>query len=286
VDRKRSGRWSLAVAWLLVGAPTSAHAQVFASEFFADPVSEGWDLIQQYCEPTIWNADGWYYQQLSLVACPPGPQGGHDSYRRSLEAYNGTPQFFVEFRLRAEGDRSQIPFGGPALLATGNFFGVSYHVTIARDLVKFLRDVDLPIWFIEIEPNVPHIYRIELHAKRYAFYIDAYLIDEGIPEGPFPAHDSVITWQGNSWQLPCHNAWDYIRYGRSPSDGSGDYDSDGALTLLDHYFVHDCLTKDGPGMFGGPEQDCGPGCRFADCDGDSDTDLLDFAEFQNVFTGE
>jgi len=29
--------------------------------------------------------------------------------------------------------------------------------------------------------------------------------------------------------------------------------------------------------------DVGPGCRFADFDGDTDADLLDFAEFQNTF---
>jgi hypothetical protein len=165
----------------------------------------------------------------------------------------------------------------------GNFFGVVYHVTVARDLVQFLRDVDLPIWFIAIEPNVPHTYRIELYPDRYAFYIDAYLIDEGIAEGPFPAHNSVIAWSGKSWKLPCENAWAYIRYGHTPLDGSGDYDSDGALTQDDFYLFHECLTNDRPGIHGGPEQDAGPGCRFADFDADADTDLADLAEFQNLF---
>jgi len=68
-----------------------------------------------------------------------------------------------------------------------------------------------------------------------------------------------------------------------PDDASGDYDSDGAETLIDQYFVVDCLTKDGPGIFGGPAEDAGPGCRFADFDADSDVDLFDFAEFQNDF---
>jgi hypothetical protein len=112
------------------------------------------------------------------------------------------------------------------------------------------------------------------------------LIDEGVPDGPFPVQDSRITWQGSSWYLPCHNAWSYIRYGKIPADGSDDYDSDFSVTLFDHYFVHDCLTKDGPGILGGPGKNAGPGCRFADFDGDRDTDLLDFAEFQNAFTGQ
>ena len=48
----RSGGIELRVTWLLLGvtvAPTVA--QVFSSEFFSDPVSEGWELILRYCEP-------------------------------------------------------------------------------------------------------------------------------------------------------------------------------------------------------------------------------------------
>jgi len=164
----------------------------------------------------------------------------------------------------------------------GNNAGVLYHITVASDLVQFFRDVDLPIWYIELEPGVPHTYRIELYPERYAFYIDAYLIDEGAPEGPFPAHDSDIPWQGQSWYLPCHNAWDYIRYGVIPQDATGDYDSDGTVTLNDFYFFHECLTNDRPGIHGGPDKNAGPGCRFGDFDGDGDVDLRDFAEFQTI----
>ncbi len=161
-----------------------------------------------------------------------------------------------------------------------------YHTTVSSDLVKFARDVDLPIRFVEIDPAVAHTYRIELDANRYTFYIDSFLIDQGAPEGPFPALESPrITWLGRSIYLPCENGWDYIRYGVTPLDGSGDYDSDGAETLIDHYFVTDCLTKDGPGIVGGPGENAGPGCRFADFDADGDANLLDVAEFQNLFNG-
>jgi hypothetical protein len=46
------------------------------------------------------------------------------------------------------------------------------------------------------------------------------------------------------------------------------------------------MTKDGPGIFGGPGQNAGPGCRFTEFDSDHDVDMLDFAEFQNAFGGE
>lgn len=282
----RSNGVHLTAAWLLVGAAAeSAHAQVFSSEFFSDPVSEGWNLIVYYCDPETWNDQGWYHQQLDHDACPPDSRGGADAYRRSLEPFNGLVPFFAEFRLWTDGDRSGIFYGSPLVFALGNNAGVHYHVTVAADLVAFFRDTNLPGWLIDIEPGVPHTHRIELYPDRYAFYIDAFLIDGGVPEGPFPGHDSEVVWIGESWALPCHNAWDYIRYGVIPVDGSGDYDSDSIVSHDDFYFFHECLTNDRPGIHGGPEQDAGPGCRFADFDSDADTDLLDFADFLNAFDG-
>ena len=73
----RSKGVHLTAASLLVGTlAVSAHAQVFSSEFFSDPVSEGWEQLSYYCEPETWNEAGWYHQQLDLEACPPGPGGG------------------------------------------------------------------------------------------------------------------------------------------------------------------------------------------------------------------
>lgn len=268
----------LRAALLLLGAAAAPGlAQVFSSEFFSDPVSEGWDLVHQICAET-WIDDGWYYQQLDGDACPP-PGGAQDAYVRSITEFNGEPRFFLQFRVQTDGDRSEIPSGAPVAVAMFNFFGISYNITVARDQVKFLRDVDLPIWFIEIEPGVPHTYRIELYPDRYAFYIDTYVIDEGVPEGPYPAHDARITWLGKLRCLPCENAWDYIRYGVIPVDGSGDYDSDAEVTLDDFYFFHECLANGGPGV------DAGPGCRFANFDFDDDVDLLDFAALQEILTG-
>jgi hypothetical protein len=272
-----------AMCLLLTLAAAPAHAQVFSSEFFSDPVSEGWELAAQVCNPALWTQGGWYHQQLDLGGCEPPGGGGADVYRRSLEPFNGTTPFFAEFRVETDGDRSEIPGGAPALLAIGCSCPVIYHITVSRDLVQFFRAADLPVWFIEIEPGVPHTFRIELYPDRYGFYIDGYVIDEGIPEGPFPAYDSRISWRGRSWYLPCHNAWDYLRYGRTPVDGSGDFDSDGALTQHDFYFFHECLNNVRPGINGGPGNDAGPGCRFADFNADADTDLADFADFQNAF---
>ncbi len=261
---------------------SSVFAQVFFSEFFSHSEGEGWDLALRYCHVTTWNDQGWYYQQLDLQGCSP-PGGGREAYSRSLVPYHGFANFFTEFRVMTDGDRSGIPYGVPIVLALGNNAGVLYHMTVAVDLVKFLRDVDLPNWYIDVEPRVPHTYRIELYPDRFAFYIDGYLIDEGVPEGPFLAYDAEIVWQGDSWNSPVENAWDYIRYGVTPEDRSGDFDSDAAITVSDLYFLHECITNERLGINGGPDNDAGPGCRFADFDADSDVDLLDLAEFQNLF---
>lgn len=79
--------------------------------------------------------------------------------------------------------------------------------------------------------------------------------------------------------------WDYVRFGVIPEDGSGDYDSDSAVTLDDFYFVHECLTNQRPGINGGPGKDAGPGCRFVDFDFDDDVDMKDIAFLQENFTG-
>ena len=77
--------------------------------------------------------------------------------------------------------------------------------------------------------------------------------------------------------------WDYMRRGDIPLAGSGDFDRDGLLTLNDFYFFQECLTNIRPGINGGPGEDAGPGCRFADFDADGDVDLADYGAFQSAF---
>ncbi len=73
----RSNRICLGATWLLLGAVAAPGlADVFSSEFFSVPASEGWETQSRYCEPELWVEQGWYHQQLDLDACPPGPGGG------------------------------------------------------------------------------------------------------------------------------------------------------------------------------------------------------------------
>lgn len=115
-------RGGLPAIWIVLAtAMTPVLAQVFDSEFVADPVSEGWSLVLQSCEPTTWSDRGWYYQQLDLEACPNSHPSGRDVYRRSLQSYNTVKMFFLEYRLQTDGDQSEIPGGSPSVVAMGNF---------------------------------------------------------------------------------------------------------------------------------------------------------------------
>jgi hypothetical protein len=85
-------------------------------------------------------------------------------------------------------------------------------------------------------------------------------------------------------------AFDYLRFGEIAEPGSGDFDGNGEVNGGDYRFTRECLSREGPDLFGGPDENAGPGCAFcdfpADGDGpDGDVDLFDFAEFANHFTG-
>ncbi len=192
-----------------------ARGQVFSSEFFSDPVSEGWDLLQEGCGPDTWNEDGWYHQAMDFEACG-FPDGGQEDFVLAIDAFNGVPRWFYELRVETNGDQSEIDGAAPGAIAAGNSFGELYRLVIARDLVMVARDVDLPIFFIELEPRVPHRFRVDLSNEgtpTYRWFIDGVLIDEGVAEDVFPSDNSRITWRGKAWHLPCENAWDYIRFG-------------------------------------------------------------------------
>ncbi|MCH7721349.1 MAG: hypothetical protein IH988_10250 [Planctomycetes bacterium] len=258
-------------------AVASVHAQVVAYEGTSFPETEGWDR-DTFCEPERWLEADQLFQQVDLDPCPPGPNGGRDSYSRSLSDFAGQSTFFVEWCMQTDGDSSEIDGTAPALLSAGGFSGVLYHFTIAKDQVRFLRDTLLPILWIDIEPEVAHTYRLELFGPDlYVWYIDSELIDWGVPEGAYPSEDATIDFRAKAWYLESTTQWDYIRYGTIPEPGSGDFDSDDDVDLDDYYFFQDCVT--------GPNIDAGPGCVWADFDGDSDVDLIDFGHFQANFTG-
>ena len=55
--------------------------------------------------------------------------------------------------------------------------------------------------------------------------------------------------------------WSYIRYVGIPTDAGFDLDNDEYVDHNDYYYAPECLDKDGPGIFGGSENDAGRGVR-------------------------
>lgn len=270
---------SVAFLVLLAGTPPP---QIVTYEGDIFPEEVGWERTP-FCDPDRRIDRGWLVQHVE-VDCGGPPGGDADRYIRSLKESAGETEFFFELRMQTDGDRSEIIGTAPASFVTADLFGVSYHFTMARDQVRFIRDNFLPLIFAEIDPDAPHTYRLELFgAELYAWYIDGQVVDSGVPEGAYPTPTGVLAWRARAWFLDSTTRWDYVRYGTIPKDASGDYDSDAALGLDDFYFFHECLSVARPELPGGPGGNSGPGCRFADFDFDTDTDLRDFAKFQNTF---
>jgi hypothetical protein len=275
----------LAAIVLLGGARVSA--DVYSYECDVLPTVSGWTLLQAWCDPDEWIEGGRLFQRVEFCAGFDPPEGQQFDYRRSLEDFLGAETFFVEWRVETTGLRSELPFTAPASLVSSNGGGVRYHFTISRDQVRFIRNIpDFPILWPEIQPGVPHTYRVEQYGTDlYVVYIDGKVIDSGIPEGPHPAYDPRVSMRAKAQFVESTTVWDYIRWGVIAQDASGDYDSDGDVDGRDFYFFHECLANARLGINGGPGENAGPGCRFADFDADADVDLHDLAAFQNAFTG-
>jgi len=258
-----------------------AQAEIFSYECDTLPVPAGWTQLQVYCNPDQWIEKGKLIQHLELCPGVTPPSTQSLDYGRSLAAYIGVPTFFVEWRMETDGDQSGILYGSPAIVSAWSNGPTNYHFVVARDRLRFVRDTFLPILYIDYAPNVAHTFRLELVGDvSYAFYIDDELKDSGVPEGPYPFFNPGLNIHASMKFEPTTTAWDYVRYGEIPVDGSGDYDGSGTLELRDFYFVAECIAEGGPGT------DARRGCHFADMDADTDVDLHDFGAFQVAFTGD
>ena len=270
--------WHLAAVALLAGFSVPAIGQVISYEGNVFPEAAGWLPLSFTLQRSI--EDGRLVQTVE--------NGQEDLYRFNIGGINGlVGRFFVEWRAVTDNPSWLIDeLKVPAVVAAGGHAASLYHTVMTESAAVLLRDVSIPRVIAPISVDTPHVYRVEVFPDEYIWYIDGIVADSGIPEGPYPDADAAVVWgvEGNEG-ITATTAWDFVRLGRIPDDASGDFDSDAAVTLFDLYYFDDCLTKDGPGIFGGPGENAGPGCRFADFDADGDVDLFDFADFQNAFSG-
>jgi len=242
---------------------------------FPEDANHPWERVGTY-DATRWLIDGSLAIEVDFGIWAPPPYGEQDFYKRSIAEFEGKP-FFVEWRCQSSAPNTEIPgVGGSFINSTGR--GVSYHFTITEDTVRLWRSNFLPILYFTVSRDEFHTFRVETSGgESYEVFLDGELVDCGTPPAAFPNASARIMWGASVYLDPSVNQWDYVRYGRIPQDGSGDFDSDEDLDLTDWYFIAECLNN------AGPDVDAGPGCRFADVDGDTDVDLADFAAFQGAF---
>ena len=265
-------RFSVAILLVTV---SNAHADVFSYEATAFPDEAGWNLLQNYCDPELWVEEGWFHQHVEMCPGDPPPGGQSSVYRRSLEEYIGVETFFLEWVVETDADASELPWGGGAHISAWSNGGVNYLFWIAADLVELDRDNAIPSVFVDIEPGLPHTYRLELYGDElYVWFIDGVVADSGLPQGPYPIFNPNVNVRAKASWLPNSTRWNYVRWGTIAED-EGDYNSDGEVNLYDLYFFQECLTTEAGGW---------AGCAWADMDFDSDTDCDDWALFLAAWT--
>jgi hypothetical protein len=272
-------------AWLAIALSVAASSALAGNPVHI--VAYEWD--EDFFPELFWDADpfpppgerrienGWYIHSLSST--------DEDSFfRTAIDRFFGVDGFFVEWRAISDSpawlvEEVQVP----AIMSASGQAASWYRMTFADSAAGLFRHPFLPFVVAEISAGIPHVYRLEVYPDQYFWYIDGLVADSGVPQGPYPDANAVLGWGTRSNGFETTSAWDYIRFGRISDDGTGDIDTDNEADHVDTPYVIECLTRDGPEIFGGPQQNAGPGCRFTDFDGDSDVDLLDFAEFANIF---
>jgi hypothetical protein len=268
----------VAVAVIALLLAPCVFGDIFSYEADSFPTEAGWEVGQNYCDPEEWVEGGRFWQHVDICEGQPPPGGQQSSYQRSLVEYVGAERFFVEWKMETDGDSSQMIYGAPATFTVWSMGPVNYGFTIARDRVKLNRDNTLPLVLVDIEPGVPHTYRLELEGDAwYGWYIDNVIVDEGVPEGQYPSYTPTITFRARYYFSASTAQWDYMRWGDTPIPASGDFDSNGQVSPPDLYFFQD--------YFSGPDVDAGPGARWADFDLDTDVDCDDWEAFQLAWTG-
>lgn len=216
-----------------------------------------------------WVDNGIFYQLLAQECCPTG-YGQNDGYKRTCGEFTGSSSFFVTWREMNTCPRTDIG-GNPAGVSVWSSTGHDvFAFKITSDQVEFARDNPLAfVMDIDAQPGVLHTYYLALHTDlSYTLYIDGAVVNFGHYPSPFPNANAQIQWWARYYNDEQTARWDYIRYGVIPTDHSGDFDSNGVVDSDDLYFFLDCLL--------GPDYDAsGPGCRWADMNGDGIADGRD-----------
>jgi len=274
------------VLFVCLASKALAQVETYEAQLDIYPDQIGWRRLPdgpRQGELTI--QDGWFTQTMRLPVEWPEPYGEANSYRMDLDHFFGVDAFFVEWRANTDNpawliDPLQVV---TVVSASGN--GPLYH-TVMTDSAVALSRLYVPRIVVPVSAEEPHVYRVEVFADVYIWYIDGVVVDSGIPEGPYPDANAFLVWGARRAYVDATTSWDYLRVGRIPDAGTGDFDSGGYAGFWDLVPVLDCFAKEGPGIYSGPGEYAGPGCVFMDFDFDADVDLRDYAAFQSAYEGE
>jgi hypothetical protein len=220
----------------VVGLVPATLADGFEYEGDARPEQAGWSVAIIWCGPEEWIDAGWFHQHVDLCPGDEPPGGQYAVYRRSLADLTGAPDFFAEWSVSCDAPRTELfPWAGGAAVAIAGSAGVHYNAYIVRDRAWLHRDNLLPFVFVDLEPTVSHTFRLELRGlTQYTWFVDGHIVDEGVPEGPFPSGNPEILFQSYAAWVPSTTRWDYIRYGTiSPPIAPGDTNCDDAINFFD-----------------------------------------------------
>lgn len=255
-------------------------AGVYTYECDSLPPEDGWTLLQAFCDPEEWVADGSLVQEVLMCDEYPG-EGQQFDYQHVIDESVAGP-WFAEWRMMTTGISDELYWTAPASLVVHNGSGTLYHFTIADDQVRFIRTLPQnPVLWFDIAPGVFHTFRVELLGEKldawYGVWIDGALVDAGIPEGPlFPAYtQAAVNIRAKAKLVPSVTTWDYLRWGPIPDDF--DFNGDGVVGFDDLYFFQECLSDpQGAGSW--------VGCAWADPDASGLVDCSDFAAFVAAWT--
>ena len=215
--------FSSVVALLCLGVSSVASADVPPVFFEGDcfPEELGFERTTHH-RPDRWIDDGWFVQEIDVGDGDGSPYSGElDTYLYDLGPYTGEP-FYVEWRMITDAPNEEIDAhsGGANMILVGG--DVAYRCSMASGLAGILRGYPYPIQYFEIEPGVPHTYRLEVYGAEYfSLSIDEVIVDDGLPEADWPTPDALISF-GSRYYLNEHiTQWDYIRFGSIPEPASG-----------------------------------------------------------------
>ena len=211
------------VALLCLGVSSVASADVPPVFFEGDCFPEDLGFERQiHQDPVRWIDDGWFVQEIDVGEGDGSPfSGDHDTYVLDIGLYTGEP-FYVEWRMITDAPNEEIDThnGGAKMILVGG--SVAYHCSMASGLARILRGYPYPTQYFEIEPGVPHTYRLEVYGAEYfSLSIDDVIVDDGLPEADWPTPTALISF-GSLYYLNEHTTqWDYVRFGSIPEPATG-----------------------------------------------------------------